>query len=133
MKYQAVSKLPDPVDVRAAQVADLLAQDGTCFLVRKEGWRLCWQAWVVVLIAAATTFGLFLFRVYPFLAVTERVDADVLVVEGWVHDYAIRSAVEEFRRGSYHKLLTTGGPIAEKWALHQRLSNSRKCRRGSFK
>jgi len=47
--------------------------------------------------------------VYPFLAITHRVDANTLVVEGWIHDYAIREAVEEFRRGSYHQILTTGG------------------------
>jgi hypothetical protein len=31
-------------------------------------------------------FCLFLFRVYPFLAVTHRVNTNVLVVEGWVHE-----------------------------------------------
>jgi uncharacterized SAM-binding protein YcdF (DUF218 family) len=62
---------------------------------------------VVVLFAAF----LFLWRVYPFLAVTHRVDTNVLVVEGWVHEYAIRAAVEEFREGSYQRVLTTGGPV----------------------
>ena len=38
-------------------------------------------------------------------------DTDVLVVEGWVHKYAIRSAVEEFRAGSYQRVFTTGGPV----------------------
>ena len=57
------------------------------------------------------TFSLFLLRVYPFLAVTHRVNTNVLVVEGWVHEYAIRAAVGEFRRGSYQRVLTTGGPV----------------------
>jgi len=35
----------------------------------------------------------------------------VLVVEGWVHEYAIRTAVEEFKTGSYQLILTTGGPV----------------------
>jgi hypothetical protein len=56
-------------------------------------------------------FAALLFKnVYPFLATTHRVDAEVLVVEGWVHEYAIRAAVEESRRGSYQRVLTTGGP-----------------------
>ena len=38
----------------------------------------------------------FLKGVYPFLAITNRVGADVLVVEGWVHEYTIRAAVDEF-------------------------------------
>jgi hypothetical protein len=32
------------------------------------------------------------------------------VVEGWVHEYAIRAAVEEFRSKSYQQVFTTGGP-----------------------
>jgi uncharacterized SAM-binding protein YcdF (DUF218 family) len=110
MKEQAVSNPPNAVDLSAAQVADL-SRKRYSFFVRKERWGLSWQGWLVVLTAAATMFGLFLFRVYPFLAVTQRVDTDVLVVEGWVHDYAIRLAVEEFRHGSYRKIFTTGGPV----------------------
>jgi uncharacterized SAM-binding protein YcdF (DUF218 family) len=49
---------------------------------------------------------------YPFLAITHRVgDADALVVEGWVHDYAIQAAADEFRSGSYRRVFTTGGPV----------------------
>src|SRR4029453_1009615 len=56
-------------------------------------------------------FFAFLLRVYPFLAVTHRVDTNVLVVEGWIHEYAIRAAVEEFRSKSYQRVFTTGGPV----------------------
>ena len=62
---------------------------------------------MVVLFAAF----FFLWRVYPFLAVTHRADTNVLVVEGWIHEYAIRAAVEEFRSSSYQRVLTTGGPV----------------------
>src|SRR5205807_8903306 len=44
-------------------------------------------------------------------AETHRVNSNILVVEGWIHNYAIRSAVEEFRSGSYQRVFTTGGPI----------------------
>jgi uncharacterized SAM-binding protein YcdF (DUF218 family) len=53
-------------------------------------------------------------NVYPFLAVTQAVDADVLVVEGWVHPYAIRVATEEFKNHSYHRVFSTGGPVVGK-------------------
>jgi uncharacterized SAM-binding protein YcdF (DUF218 family) len=49
--------------------------------------------------------------IYPFLAETHRVNANILVVEGWVHQYANTAAVEEFRRGDYRKIVTTGGPV----------------------
>jgi uncharacterized SAM-binding protein YcdF (DUF218 family) len=48
---------------------------------------------------------------YPFLAVTHRVSADTLVVEGWVRQYAIRAAVNEFQAGQYQHVFTTGGPV----------------------
>src|SRR4029077_9061698 len=63
-----------------------------------------------VLLVFSTAVFLFL-NIEPFLAETDRVDSDVLVVEGWVHEYAIRAAVEEFRKGAYHRVFTTGGPV----------------------
>ena len=49
--------------------------------------------------------------IYPFLAENHRIDANVLVVEGWIHEYAIRAAVKEFRTGSYEAVVATGGPV----------------------
>jgi uncharacterized SAM-binding protein YcdF (DUF218 family) len=74
-------------------------------------WGLSWQGWLVLVAVMATTFGLFLFDAYPFLALTRRVDANILVVEGWVHDYAIGAAAEEFRKGGYQEVISTGGPV----------------------
>jgi uncharacterized SAM-binding protein YcdF (DUF218 family) len=79
--------------------------------VRKDRWGLSWRGWLIVFTGVLLFFSLFLFRVYPFLAVTHRVNTDILVVEGWIHEYAIRAAVEEFRRGSYQRIFTTGGPV----------------------
>ena len=80
-------------------------------LTRRERWGLSWRGWLIVLAAFGLIFYVFLFRSYPFLAITDRVDTNVLVVEGWIHDYAIRAAVEEFRNGSYQRVFTTGGPV----------------------
>ena len=52
-----------------------------------------------------------LFGLYPFLAVTQRVSANALVVEGWVHRYGIRAAVAEFKNGPYQCAFSTGGPV----------------------
>jgi len=66
---------------------------------------------LIIFGAALVTFSVFWFRIYPFLAVTHRVDTNVLVVEGWIHEYAIGAAVEEFRSHSYERVFTTGGPV----------------------
>jgi hypothetical protein len=55
--------------------------------------------------------GAFALGIHPFLAVNAPVSARVLVVEGWVPDYAMEEAVREFRRGRYERLFTTGGPL----------------------
>jgi hypothetical protein len=80
-------------------------------LTRKERWVLSWRGWLVILLVMSVTFYVFLHSVYPFLAVTHRVYGRTLVVEGWIHEYAIRAAVEELRRGPYQQILTTGGPV----------------------
>ena len=80
-------------------------------LVRKERWGLSWRGGLIVLAAVLLTFFLFWLRVYPFLAVTHRVNTNVLVVEGWIHEYAIRAAVREFRSSPYQRVFTTGGPV----------------------
>ncbi len=49
----------------------------------------------------------------PFLAIHEPVKSDVLVVEGWVEDYALEFVANEFRAHSGTRLFTTGGPISE--------------------
>ncbi len=50
----------------------------------------------------------FFYAIGPFLAVTDRVVSDTLVVEGWISLH--RPAAEEFSGGAYDQLFTTGGP-----------------------
>ena len=78
---------------------------------RKERWSLSWRGRVIVASVLLLVGALIFEGVYPFLATTHRVDADILVVEGWMHDYGLRAAVAEFRTGSYQRVFTTGGPV----------------------
>jgi uncharacterized SAM-binding protein YcdF (DUF218 family) len=80
-------------------------------LIRRERWGLSWQGWLIVFLASLSAAGFVLLTVHPFLAVTHRVDANVLVVEGWLHEYAIRVGAQEFMTGSYQRIFTTGGPV----------------------
>lgn len=93
---------------------ELVLPSGRRFLgiiIRKERWSFSWYGWLVVaLVLLLGTVGL-VHSIFPFLAVTHRVDSDVLVVEGWVHEYAIRTAISEFQSGHYQRVFTTGGPV----------------------
>jgi uncharacterized SAM-binding protein YcdF (DUF218 family) len=78
---------------------------------RKERWGFSWKGRLLVLLLFAGAITWFVYGVHPFLAVTHRVDADALVVEGWIHEYAIRTAISEFQSGHYQRVFTTGGPV----------------------
>ena len=80
-------------------------------LTRKERWGLSWRGRLIVAFLTLSTAFLLLLNAEPFLAETHRVNSNILVVEGWIHEYAIRAAVEEFRRGSYQRVFATGGPV----------------------
>jgi uncharacterized SAM-binding protein YcdF (DUF218 family) len=80
-------------------------------LDRRERWSLSWRGRLILAFAVGLISVLVFTSVYPFLAITHRVNANILVVEGWVHEYAIRAAADEFRRGSYERVFTTGGPV----------------------
>ncbi len=79
--------------------------------MRSQRWGFSWRGRLILLLLGFSTAGLLLLNVQPFLAETHRVTADTLVVEGWIHEYAICGAVEEFRKGSYQRVFTTGGPV----------------------
>lgn len=72
---------------------------------------MSWRGWLILFAAIFLTFYLCLFHIYPFLAATHRVNANVLVVEGWIHEYAIRAALKEFQSKHYQRIFTTGGPV----------------------
>src|SRR5207249_8135663 len=95
--------------VPLAQAAPVRAMWG--MFDRKERWSLSWRGRVVVISALLLVGALIFESVYPFLATTHRVNANILVVEGWIHEYAIRAAVKEFQSNHYQRVFTTGGPV----------------------
>lgn len=80
-------------------------------VIRKERWGLSWRArMLLVAIIVMCGYGM-IDNIYPFLAQDHRVNARVLVLEGWIDRYAIKVAVDEFNRGTYDWIFTTGGPV----------------------
>ena len=80
-------------------------------LTRKVRWRLSWRGWLAAALLVLLVGRLLFLNIYPFLAVTHRLDARILVVEGWVPDKVIRAGIEEFKTGSYECVFSTGGPV----------------------
>lgn len=80
-------------------------------LTRKERWGLSWRGWLIAALLVLLAGRLLLLNIHSFLAVTLHADSSVLVTEGWVHDFAIRAAAEEFKAGTYEYVYATGGPV----------------------
>lgn len=76
-------------------------------MVRKKLVRLF--AVLIILISA----GAFLARpvlvhLSDFLSKSERVDGNLLIIEGWLTSEDLNAALEEFRNGEYQYIVTTG-------------------------
>ena len=60
---------------------------------------------------ASVVFFLVLLQTNSFLSKNVPIASKVLVVEGWLPDYALKQAIEIFRREHYKMIITTGGPL----------------------
>jgi uncharacterized SAM-binding protein YcdF (DUF218 family) len=80
-------------------------------ITRRERWGLTGFGWIslaVVLLMGSVGGAV---TIHPFLSVNQRAATDEMVVEGWIHEYAIVAAAGEFVQGGYRRVLTTGGPV----------------------
>ena len=75
--------------------------------------------WAVLLIGFSSVLISIVLFVHPFLAPTKPVGGDILVVEGWLPDYALEKAKERFQQGGYQFLVTTGGKISVGYHLSE--------------
>lgn len=85
-------------------------------LIRREMWAITKKLWVVALMVLIIAM-LLITNIHPFLAVNAPIKTDILVVEGWLPDYAIESAIAEFKKGKYRQLITTGVPLSKGYYL----------------
>jgi hypothetical protein len=81
-------------------------------LFRKRAvWLPTWRGWILLALSFGGLLSFVVRHIHPFLAVTQTVSANVLIVGGWLPDDALKSSFEEFSQGGYDYLVTTGGPI----------------------
>lgn len=78
---------------------------------RRTRWGLSIYGWLCLLAFLAGGSVFLLYTIHPFLALTVPVPGEILVVEGWVHDYAIVTAVDEAKLRGAKEIFTTGGPV----------------------
>ncbi len=78
---------------------------------RKERWGLTRWGWLILMIIILLPNIIIFANLYRILAPVDRVKTDVLVLEGFISDYVLETAIKEFRDHQYHLLITTGTPL----------------------
>lgn len=78
---------------------------------KRMRWGLTLWGWIALIAIAVICCFVFLYTIYDFLSPTKREKTPVLVLEGYVSDYVLREAVNEFRNNAYDLLITTGTPL----------------------
>ena len=81
-----------------------LTKERACRRLTGLGWLVATTLFIAVSIG-------FVANLYPFLAPNQPPHEGLLVVEGWIDDQAVESALEIYHAGSYSKIICTGMPI----------------------
>ncbi len=84
---------------------------------KKSRFRLTKRDWALLIISIAGLIFGFVSSIHPFLAIDKPIDSNILVVEGWIPDYALKQAIKEFKSNNYSLLITTGGPLLKGYHL----------------
>ena len=75
---------------------------------KKERWALTWFGLLLKLLLLLGLGYWYFLSIHPFLSLTQTVDADLLVVEGFIPDYAVEQAGKIFGDGNYKLIVITG-------------------------
>lgn len=69
--------------------------------------------WAILALITVIAFLITLLGIQSFLAVNQPNQSEVMVVEGWLPDFALDEALREFNQRHGRLLLVTGGPIEQ--------------------
>ena len=87
-------------------------------VVRRECWRLSWRGRLLALLVFTVFFATIFFGIHAFLAVSRPLDAELLVVEGWMPAYALDQARMLHTNGHYRRVLVCGAVVPGEWATN---------------
>ena len=80
-------------------------------LKKKECYRISWFSLLLIALVIFLTFRFFREKLYDYLSPTEPIITKVLVIEGWMDDFAIEEAYAIYQENAYEIIITTGGSL----------------------
>jgi hypothetical protein len=88
-------------------------------LIKRQRWSLTPSGWLLLLLLIAAVVTGIVRCLHPFLAMTDTVHGEILVVEGWTPDYALERAISKFREGGYKWIVTAGVEVEKGFMLSE--------------
>ena len=74
-------------------------------------WGLTIKGWLLTIFSVIAVTIFLVFNIHSFLAPTAPIEAEALVIEGWIGDDGIKGAIAEFEERDYQILITVGTPL----------------------
>lgn len=78
---------------------------------KKECYRISWFSLLLIALVIFLLFRFFRERIYDYLSPNEPITTKVLVIEGWLDDFAIEEAYTIYQENDYEIIITTGGSL----------------------
>ena len=86
------------------------------WFARRGSWAPTWRLWGIGMLCLLGAAWVGARSANAFLSVTQRIPAaEVLVVEGWLPDYAMPEVMTEFEQGGYRWLVASGHTLPAWW------------------
>jgi len=89
---------------------------GKALFQRRLVWWPTTLGWCCILLVPSALLGVWICFGESFLSQTRRVQADTLIIEGWIGRESMPDTKREFERGKYQRLIVTGGLTGHTWA-----------------
>ena len=83
---------------------------------KRERYGLTKLGWIFFLLTVIFSFIICIHILHPFLALSARIDGDIMVVEGWLPDYALQKAVDQANTAATNAADTVGSKFDEEIA-----------------
>jgi uncharacterized SAM-binding protein YcdF (DUF218 family) len=75
---------------------------------KKERWTATWFGHLLKILVFILLLFIFAKTIHPFLAQTKTVESKILVVEGFIPDFALETSMSIFNEGHYTLMIITG-------------------------
>jgi hypothetical protein len=77
----------------------------------KPRWGISAKGWLLIIATIVAITIVFISNIHAFLAVSQPIKAQALVVEGWIGDEILVEVVKEYQQKDYLFIITTGPKI----------------------